>query len=102
MRFERSDIMYESPVTILFGEMKTQYEDECFKTVQSYGFDVNKEELTKALQYDREQYSKGYEDGYIRGIEELAERLRLKCLDNIYHEVWLHTILKIASELKGE
>ena len=30
--------------------------------VQQYGIVVDKEELLKALQYDREQYAKGYND----------------------------------------
>lgn len=52
--------MYESPINQILGEMQITYENECMKAVQSYGFDVNKEELTKALMYDREQYEKGY------------------------------------------
>lgn len=35
-------------------------------------------------------------------IEEFAERLRQECLNSPYKEVWLHTILKIAKEMKGE
>lgn len=46
-------------------------------------------------------YTKGMKDGYAKAIEEFAERLRQECLNNVYHEVWLHTILKIATELKG-
>ena len=30
---------------------------------QEIGYAVNKEELIKALQYDRQQYEKGYQDG---------------------------------------
>lgn len=66
--------MYESPITQILGEMTTKYEDDCLKVVQSYGFTVNKEELTKALQYDRGQYTKGYNDGYTKAIEEFAEQ----------------------------
>lgn len=55
--------MYESPITQILGEMRTEYENGCLRAVQSCGFDVNKEELAKALAYDRGQYEKGYEDG---------------------------------------
>lgn len=55
--------MYESPIGIIYGEMQTQIENDVLKAVQRVGVNVNKEELLKALQYDREQYSKGYEDG---------------------------------------
>lgn len=30
---------------------------------QKVGYNINKDELVRALQYDREQYQKGYEDG---------------------------------------
>lgn len=36
---------------------------EIIKAVQNVGVDVSKDELIKALQYDRGQYQKGYEDG---------------------------------------
>ena len=64
--------MYESPITQILGEMQTQYENDCMKVVQQCGFDVNKEELIKALSYDRNQYSKGYEDGYNKAIDDLV------------------------------
>ena len=52
--------IYESPITLVAGEMQTTMEANCLKVVQSYGFDVNAEELAKALAYDRDQYDKGY------------------------------------------
>lgn len=36
---------------------------EILKAVQNVGVDVSKDELIKALKYDRGQYQKGYEDG---------------------------------------
>lgn len=47
-------------------------------------------------------YTKGMKDGYAKAIEEFAEALRQECLKSPYKEVWLHTMLKIAKELKGE
>lgn len=67
--------MYESPINQIFGEIQTTYENECFKAVQSCGFDVNKEELVKALQYDRGQYDKGFRDGYSKAIEDFARMI---------------------------
>lgn len=55
--------MYESPIKIIYGQMQSQIEGDTFKAVQSYGIDVDKEELIRALQYDRKQYEKGYADG---------------------------------------
>lgn len=68
--------MWESPVNVIYGEMQTQIEGEIYKAIQNVGIDVNKEELLKALQYDREQYSKGYSDGYANAIDEFSERLK--------------------------
>jgi len=61
--------MYESPVNVIYGEMQTQIEGDIFKAIQNVGIDVNKEELLKALQYDRRQYEKGHADGYAKAID---------------------------------
>lgn len=59
--------MYKSPIEKIYGELQTQMmqEDEklVMKAVRKVGVNVNKDELIKALQYDRNQYVKGYEDG---------------------------------------
>lgn len=59
--------MYESPITMYMSdinkEIQKQTEEESMIVInQTIGFDVDKEELLKALQYDREQYEKGYRD----------------------------------------
>lgn len=74
--------MYESPVkltefsdinTIIkraCNEMRNQQEEDIYRAIQSYGVDVDKDELIKALNYDRDQYRQGYMDG----IKEFAEK----------------------------
>ena len=59
-----SDLLYgyDSPITMIAGEVTTSMEDGCLKVVQSYGFNVDRDELAKALAYDRDQYDKGYAD----------------------------------------
>lgn len=64
--------MYESPIEMIIGQMHIQQENGVYKAVQNVGFNVNKDELLKALQYDRDQYNKGYFDG----IQAFAERLK--------------------------
>lgn len=62
--------LYDSPIKLFQSDLKTQIENGIFKAVQEVGIDVNKEELIKALQYDRNQYDKGYSDAkrqYDRG-----------------------------------
>ena len=65
--------MYESPINIIISELCTKLESDCVKSVQRYGFDVDKEELAKALNYDRKQYEKGYMYGYNKAIDDLLE-----------------------------
>lgn len=64
--------MYESPIELIYTPMMVQFEDEVMKAVQNVGIDVNKEELIKALMYDREQYNKGFADA----VKRVEERLR--------------------------
>lgn len=47
-----------------------------------------------------ETIKRAYEEGYTKGIDDFAEALRLKCLDSVYKDVGLHTMLKIAEQLK--
>lgn len=53
---------YKSPVQIIQGELEVYIEDKIAKAVQNLGIEVDKDELLKALDYDREQYEKGYHD----------------------------------------
>lgn len=54
--------MYQSPIDVIMGQMHMTFENEICKAVQNVGVNVDKEELLKALQYDRGQYQKGYRD----------------------------------------
>lgn len=95
--------MYISPITLFETERQITYENEILKAVQRVGFDVNKEELTKALVYDRGQYDKGYKDGYIEGIEKFTEWIKnefkteIQCLDE--ELTWIDDM---AAQLKTE
>lgn len=63
---------YKSPITLfhmddyasdLRKEINAKQEEYIMQSIVSMGIDVDKNELIKALQYDREQYEKGYKDG---------------------------------------
>ena len=102
--------MYESPVNVIMGEMQMQVEGEIYKAIQNVGIDVNKEELLKALMYDRGQYDKGYADA----IDEFAEKFIFKavcegcsgccdCYENEAQNIcedWKY-YMEIAEQLKG-
>jgi hypothetical protein len=53
---------YQSPIEVIQTQMRNQIEGEIYKAVMNVGVNVDKEELLKALQYDRGQYQKGYKD----------------------------------------
>ena len=54
--------MYESPIKVIQGELETQLEGEILKAVHRVGVSVDRDELIRALRYDREQYQKGFDD----------------------------------------
>lgn len=55
--------MYKSPIEIFMKQIRTKQDDAVLQAVQDIGIEVHKDELIKALQYDRGQYDKGYADG---------------------------------------
>lgn len=60
-------MMYESPITRFAEDIMTDIvereEGYLVESVHRVGFDIDKEELEKALRYDRDQYEKGFNDG---------------------------------------
>lgn len=55
-------MMYKSPIEVVCGQLQTKFEGDVVKAVQSYNINVDKDELIKALAYDRDQYDAGYRD----------------------------------------
>lgn len=59
--------MYKSPIELLVTDIQNQImkqqDEEIYQAVLHYIPHVDKDELIRALQYDREQYEKGYADG---------------------------------------
>lgn len=62
---------YKSPIDTIVSELRIvqekRLEDDILSAVQEIGIVVDKEQLLKALQYDRNQYEKGYKDGHDDG-----------------------------------
>ena len=97
--------MYESPINIIISKLCTKLESDCVKSVQSYGFDVDKEELAKALNYDRKQYEKGYMYGYNKAIDDLlgdANEMSIEVYTGTYtmKAIGIGLLEKIAEQLK--
>ena len=61
---------YQSPIEMIATEVRTKYENDCVSICQNYGFNVDRDELAKALAYDRGQYDKGFKDGYNQALLE--------------------------------
>lgn len=77
---------YDSPIRMIVGEMETKMEADTMSVIQRYGIDVDKEELIKALNYDRQQYDVGYKDGYNKGFQVAIEMIKQN-IDKVIGEV---------------
>ena len=93
---------YESPITMIYGEIQTRIEDGMLKAVQDVGFNVNKIELQKALMYDRKQYSQGFEDGKKFAEEERGDRMTPKQREQINLVVGRLQALSCKAETTAE
>lgn len=93
-----TDMDYESPIKVCQEEMKILMEDDVCKIVQSYGVDVDKDELIRALQRERQQYEKGFKDGVRKFVE------RWKEFSHSREIIWDYCAAMdmIAEELVGE
>ena len=94
--------MYESPITVytqlndVLEEVHKKQEEYVYNYLFEIGVNVDKEELIKALQYDREQYTKGYRDG----MQKLAERLTEKATSYMNEgSVSVNDIEKLVKEM---
>lgn len=76
---------YDSPIHLfelstpgeeIFKQLAKTIEDEkttyVYECVSRLGIDVDKEELLRALRYDRGQYNQGHFDGFFEGMQEAA------------------------------
>lgn len=93
--------MYESPINIIESavtELQEKQEEGVFRLIRRYGITVDKEELLKALAYDRGQYNKGYDDG----VREFAERVKAKINNPPYEFPYRHIYLSVLDQIAKE
>jgi len=82
--------MWESPVKMTWSEPDfiqtetqkivkeiTKQHEDCitYAINRTMGYEVDKDELIKAMQYDRNQYDKGYQEGYLDGVRDGKQSL---------------------------
>lgn len=98
---------YEPPIDItvtmheLYNSLESTRADQIVMHLkENYAINVNKEELTKALLYDRNQYDKGFEDGknsvvrcrrYTAGELQQASQKACKKLLTEINQKWMST-----------
>jgi hypothetical protein len=84
--------MWESPIQILTDDIVkdiARKEDELLmESVHRVGFNIDKDELVKALNYDRDQYEKGYADGIRARNSEIVRCC--DCKHNPSKDEWIH------------
>lgn len=72
--------MYEPIIELFYQQQRAEVENEIYKQVMSVGVSVDREELIRALKYDRDQYNAGYRDGVKAGkvasMKEAIAKLR--------------------------
>ena len=69
---------YKSPITVIQDKMSVEFDNGILKAITKVDIDVNKDELVKALEYDRNQYQNGYEDAkeiYEKALDKACEVL---------------------------
>lgn len=115
--FPKEHYNWESPITKIYGDIHNEIvrqdeENYMCAIEQAIGYKVDKEELIKALQYDRNQYDKGYKDGvretFIEELEKIREEIEKLEYDdfdcNLVLPAWkVYDIIdNHIEELKGE
>jgi len=66
---------YKSPVQLITNQMQTKLEGQILEAIQNVGVVVDKEELIKAMNYDRDQYASGFENGYNKAIDDYKQSI---------------------------
>lgn len=74
--------MWKSPINIqnipdkISEKFNKDIMEYTMKVVRKIAVDVDEKELLAALKYDREQYEKGYNEGYCEAIENVRAKLK--------------------------
>lgn len=71
--------MYKSPIDLIYEDMSAymvdvakKVDEEIWQAIVRCVPNIDKDELLRALQYDRDQYNKGYADGRRDSMDELV------------------------------
>lgn len=91
---------YESPIKLKWEDVAEDCKNALYDQINDaivikvrsvMGMDIDKEELAKALEYDRDQYytgyDEGYNDGHIVGAAEALNMLKKELLERFDRDV---------------
>lgn len=67
---EKGKTMYKSPIELLTAEIQAKLENGVVDLLKHIDINVDKDELIRALRYDRKQYDNGFSDGRLAGLDE--------------------------------
>ena len=91
MKIKTIDWEWESPISVITEQiaedMQKQKDAAIMKCVESCGISVDKEELVKALAYDRRQYELGLKNGEMRAYEQIINLLIDRLGDDSFKEL---------------
>lgn len=92
---------YISPIEIIVSDIGSRIENEILHAVKNVRVLVDKEELIKALDFDREQYKKGWNNAITKALDETFE---IHTEDGVFRVVQEETLigLGMAMEDKAE
>jgi hypothetical protein len=83
-----ADMSYTSPITEYLGQMRIEHENAVLKAIQEFDIRVDKDELIKALKYDRDQYRKGFIDGCRGSYDRIIERAKADTVNKMKEKVY--------------
>lgn len=82
--------MYESPIQMISEDIIKDIVEKqngyLIEIVHRLGFDVNEEEIKRALAYDRNQWERGYADGKMDGYH-LRDTEIVRCKDCKWYDL---------------
>ena len=87
---EVSELSYQPVINILQGNLREQVEGDVIHIIQSYGIDIDKDELVKALKYDRDQYRKGFAHGSKLKTDTIEREVAMEIFEEIDELIFQH------------
>ena len=85
---------YESPITMFVQDsitesIKKQEDQLIYSLSQTIGYQIDKEQLVRALRYDRDQYKKGYSDAKKEILEKIYNTFNgIQCYDGTGYDIY--------------